>query len=481
MTARTAPPQALFAVAVVVLAGGAVAATSAVGPAAPEVKTAPTEVAASHAQLSCPGTAVGKGVTTDLFAVTPPLGSSPKRPGELAVDTLSTEPAAQTTPIEQTDQVGEPLAVRLGADATPSVTVAGAEGLAPGAYAAQSTTFDADKQGGLAVAPCLPTADSWWFAGLDTSVGSTSRLVLSNPSPAIAVVDLSFYDRKGVVEAPGRSGIPLAPHARQSLDLARFAPGRDAVTLHVRATRGRVAAAVNVARLDGVSPAGEDWIAPSQPPAADVLVNPGDSGGGVQRLVLTNVSGREALVSVRVLEPTGPFIPESLADLRLQPGRTVVKDVSQVTKDAAAFEVKTDQEQAGLVASLVSESTRAPVDLSTASSSPAMTGPAVVPVFAGSRTSVALASASPGGGVVQIQGYDDNGSPVGSETRVVVKAGTTETWEPKSSTGLAYLVATVSDGEVHGVAQYQGQSGRAAAPIVAGPTTVTRPAVRPGG
>ncbi len=474
------------ATAMVVAAVAAIAVTGTLAPVPARVDVTPDQMPTSQAQLSCPETSTGQGVVTDLLAVAPPTGSDGTSgdpgDGSLAARALSTD-TAQQQPVAETKQVGVPIVTRLGPLAAPSVTVDAVGRLAPAAYAAQRTVLAEGQDVGLAVAPCTPTGDSWWFAGVDTSVGSISRLVLSNPTPAVAVVDLTFYGPKGIESAVGARGIPIAPRSRQSLDLARFAPGRDALTLRVKATRGRVAAAVNLARVNGVSPAGNEWLASSEPPATEVLVNAGDSGDGEQHLVITNPSGREALVQVRVLDVNGPFTPKSLTNLRIKPGRTVVKNVSADTEaSAAALLVTTDQEQSIVLASLLSENASAPVDLSSSSSSQVLDGPAVIPAFAGTRLSLAFASAQAGGGAVRVQGYDDSGKPVGEPTRVAVKAKTTKTVDVGVARATTYLVATVDDGSrLQGVATYHGPAGVSAIPIVSGPTTVTRPAVRPAG
>ena len=478
--------SALGAAAAVAVSAVAIVLTSVVGPTPAEIDRTPTSVPASQAQLSCPETTTGSRISTGVLAVAPPLdeagsagGSSP---GRLSLHTLSTDPAAQDHPLDETDQVGVPIVTSLDEKARPAVTVDAVDGLAPAAYAAQRTVLNAGQDVGLAVAPCSATADSWWFTGVDTAVGSTSRLVLSNPTPAVATVDLTFYGPKGIENAVGARGIPIAPRSRQSLDLARFAPGRDAVAVHVRATRGRVAAAVDVSRVNGVTAAGNEWLAPSELPSSDVLVNAGDSGDGEQRLVLTNPSGHEALVQVQVLDESGSFTPKSLTDVRVRPGRTVVKDVSDVTdRSASALHVTTDQEQATIVASLVSENARLPVDFSTASSSAPLTGPAVVPIFSDTTVSLAFAGRQ-GGGDVQVQAYDAKGAPVGDVDRVAVKAKTTTSVDIHATKDTAYLVATAAQGsQLQGIATYHGRTGLSAVPIVSAPTTVTRPAVRPAG
>jgi hypothetical protein len=467
-----------LAVAVVVSAAGVVL-TSVATPEKAAVDVRSQTVAASHSQLSCPETTTGKGLTTSLLAVSPTtdaLGGSDGA-GEDSLEVRALSPKA-AEPIGEVDQIGTAVATLLGADARPSVTVDAAGSLAPAASASQRTTLDAGQRGGLEVAPCLPSADTWWFTGVDTSVGSTSRLVLSNPAPAVAAVDLTFYGPNGIKSAVGARGIPVAPQSRQVLDLARFAPGLDAFAVRVNATRGRVSAAVEIARVNGVTPNGAEWLAASQPPATETLVNAGDAGPGDQRLVITNPTAREALVQVQVLDSNGPFVPKNLSDVRIKPGRTVVKDVSDVTgASAAALRVTTQQEDSAVIASLVSESATGPVDLATTSSSAPLSGPAVVPVFTETKVAISFAGDVPGGTEAEIAAYDDRGAPVGQAEQVNVKPKTTVNWTTSPPDGAAYLVVT---GEgLQGVATYHSPAGLSALPLASGATTITRPAVRP--
>ncbi|MGA9345443.1 MAG: DUF5719 family protein [Nocardioidaceae bacterium] len=435
----------------------------------------PSVVPASTAQLSCPETQ-SPGTRTDVFALSPAGPAAAPVPGSIAVAPLSAE---SRTPLATGDQVGVPVTTRMAAAGRSAVAVTATGGLAPGAFAAQHVVRTGSRTSGTAVATCAPSADSWWFTGIDTNVGSTAQLVVSNPSPAVAVVDLVFYGPKGLVKAVGARGIPVAPQSRKSLDLARYAPGLDAVTLEVRATRGRVAAAVGVSRLEGATPGGYEWLAESQPPSDDVLVNPGDSGAGDQHLVLTNTTGRRLLVTAEVLVASGPFTPKGLSEVPIRPGHTVVRDVSAITGgDAAALHVTTDGD---ITAALVSDSSGAPGDFSASSDSPPLADPAVVPLFDGLEVTLAFATVEDGGGVVEVQAYDAQGAEIGQPGRVPIKSGTTRVWPGPVPPRAAYLVVSVNDGTaVQGQATYHSRQGQSAIPLVSGVWTITRPAVRPG-
>ncbi|MEP6667222.1 MAG: DUF5719 family protein, partial [Nocardioidaceae bacterium] len=388
------------------LAAAAVAVTATASPTRQAVDRTPEVVPTTSVQLSCPGSPTDRRTSTSLFAVAPPRDDTTETSpgGELTALPLA---STRQRPVAFSEEVGVPVATRLTTRDGPSVTVAGRGGLAEGAYAAQESVSQDRQLSGLAISACQQPADGWWFNGLDTSVGSTARLVLSNPTPAVAVVDLKFYGPDGVVKSVGARGIPVAPQSRQSLDLAKFAPGLDAVTLHVLANRGRVTAAINVSRVTGATASGSDWISPASAPSTDLLVNPGDSGPGEQRLVVTNPGRREALVQVRVLDAGGPFTPTDLKDIQIKPGRTEVVDISDITQNSsAALNVTSTVE---VTAATVSERSRSPLDFTVATSSPALGDPAVVPVFQGSSVTLGFTTAQDGGGKVGLETYDGNG------------------------------------------------------------------------
>jgi hypothetical protein len=97
-------------------------------------------------------------------------------------------------------------------------------------------------------------------------------------------------------------------------------------------------------------------------------------------------------------------------------------------------------------------------------------------VFTDTRLALSFAGTTPGG-TAQIQGYDDTGNPVGDPERVPIKPKTTVTWTKTPKPGTAYLVVT-TDG-LPGVATYHSAEGLSSMPLLSGPTTITRPAVRP--
>lgn len=467
----------ILATGAVVVSGVAVALAGRPAPAIDRQAPAGTDVALSNQTLVCPESAAKPESKVTLFAVTAPTDATGDD-GETVIGTLdaaASEVATLTTP-------GEAIVRPLGPDTRPAVQVAADGGLAPGLAADQWTFDDTKEAAGLSVAACAAAGDDFWFTGVNTDVGATTRLVLSNPSPAISVVDLGFYSTKGMVRDVGERGIAVAPFSREVLDLAQFAPGLAAATVHVHATRGRVVAALGTALVDGVDLAGTEWIGPSAEPGTDLVVNAPLAEAGSQQLQLTNTSDRQALVKVQVIDVGGPFTPTGFADISVPPGSVHIEDIGAVTERAGVALSVTSN--VPVTAATVSTKDKA-ADFTTSGVGTPLTTPAVVPVIPDTDLSVAFASGSRTSGQVRIEGFSRSGESVGSE-QVNLKGFTTTTWEPAARAGsdkggpkAAYYVVTVTvDAQMSASAQYVGAHGVASLPVTSSATVVQRPGVQ---
>ena len=436
----------------------------------------PSVVPAATAQLSCPETQ-SPGTRTDVFALSPAGPATAPVPGSIAVAPLSAE---SRTPIATGDQVGVPVTTRMAAAGRSAVAVTATGGLAPGAFAVQHVVRTGSQTSGTAVAACAPSADRHGaLTGIDTNVGSTAQVGAVQPEPSRCRRRPRVLRTEGARENgrctrdPGRAAITHVPGPGPVRSGARR---RDAGGPCYSWPGGGGGGCVASGRCHPW------WLRVArrvQSPSGDVLVNPGDSGAGDQRLVLTNTTGRRLLVTAEVLDVSGPFTPKGLSDVPIKPGHTVVKDVSATTGSVGvALHVTTDGD---ITAALVSESTAAPVDFSASSDSAPLVEPAVVPLFDGLEVTLAFATLEDGGGVVQVQAYDAQGAEIGEPARVPIKSGTTRAWPGPVPPRAAYLVVSVSDGTaVQGQATYQSRQGQSAIPLVSGVWTITRPAVRPG-
>jgi hypothetical protein len=98
---------------------------------------------------------------------------------------------------------------------------------------------------GAAVAPCAnTTSPTWYFADGFTAEGSTERLVLTNPFPAPAIVDIGFVTRQGPRAPSSFQGYVVPARSVRVIGLAE-AGARDEPVLAVKieAASGQLVAA----------------------------------------------------------------------------------------------------------------------------------------------------------------------------------------------------------------------------------------------
>jgi hypothetical protein len=237
-----------------------------------------------------------------------------------------------------------PVARDLAAGLEGAVHVTAATGDDAGALVVeQATRATAGSRRGLAGLICpVPSAQSW-FVGGATVVGSVSELLLVNVEPSPALVDVQVWTGVGPADPrPGR-GLRVPPRSRIAIPLDQLAPDRDLLAVHVRATRGRVASALRVVRVDGRTPLGTDWVPQGRPPARDLVVPGLPQGPGRRTALLTNPGERDASVSLELITDDGRYVPEGLEAVAVPAGRSVAVDLSDALAETpAAVRIRSD-------------------------------------------------------------------------------------------------------------------------------------------
>lgn len=195
---------------------------------------------------------------------------------------------------------------------------------------------DGDIAGWSALTCGTASADQWLVGG-STSLGSSARLVLSNPSSAATETTVTVYGPLGEVE--DRLVIAVGPRSQTDRLIEADAPQLSALVLRVEASGPGVVAALQDSRLDGFQPAGTEWVGASA--AAQKLVIPAAHAG---------VEGAQAIV--RLMAPEGATVELTLIGaqgvepwsigraLDLEPG--VVSEVRLPAQGLAAVEVSAD-------------------------------------------------------------------------------------------------------------------------------------------
>jgi hypothetical protein len=470
----------VVAAAVVVAAGSVYALAGSARPTTVET-TAAQQVPTTEATLACPESPQTKHTRTSLLAVTPsaPDGSSTgstTASGLMTVQRLG----VQSAPIETATEVAVPIVRPLGSALQPSVVVGATGSMSAGTAAFQWTLEDGKRRSGRAVSQCAAGSEDWWFNGADTSVGWTSRLVLTNTTPAIAVVDVEILGPKGPVQTVGQRGIALAPDSRQSIDLARFAQSLSALSVHVHATAGLVTAAVETRRVDGVTPAGSEWLPPATAPSVDTVIDAAVGRSAAQDLEIVNPSDVGALVQVEVVDDSGPFVPAGLESVRVQPESVKTVNIGKISHNAAvAVRLTSPTPVTGAVVSTA----KGGGDYAVSAPSPSLVDTAVVPVVPDVDLAIEFTGISEQSvGRFKLTGFDRDGQQVFADTVTIDGLRTTE-WTPpktpkKTSGDAAYVVVSVVlDADAQAAAHYSDKDGVSAVPVAPGVFTVTRPAV----
>ena len=138
------------------------------------------------------------------------------------------------------------------------------EGRRSGLFAAAIVTVDrsdviveqqAFHPAGNPVSPCSDqTSDEWFFAEGFTLGGSVNRIVITNPSEDLAIVDIAFATADGARVPSAYQGIPVAAQSVRVLDLGVAGGGaqeESRLAITVRATRGQVVVGRAQHQLDG--------------------------------------------------------------------------------------------------------------------------------------------------------------------------------------------------------------------------------------
>jgi hypothetical protein len=185
----------------------------------------------------CPGVPTGEDGVGGTVEITNPLDAAIN--GHITVYSSNTDAAAVVQPV--TIAARSDFSIDIAAlQPTGSFASAVVEIDGGGGFVEQIARHPA----GDAVAPCANAASSsWYFADGSTVDGSTEQLVLSNPYPDTAVVDIGFVTANGIRNPSLLQGYPVPGQSVQVIELGTGARDEPVLAAKVIATRGRVVAA----------------------------------------------------------------------------------------------------------------------------------------------------------------------------------------------------------------------------------------------
>lgn len=169
--------------------------------------------------------------------------------------------------------------------------------------AAQSQEASAETIAGLAVAACGEGSTDQWLVGGSTEVGRNTLILLSNALDVDATASLEVFGERGIVDAPGMTGLVVKARSQRIISLASFVPGLVEPVVHVTTTGGQVQATLQQTVTRVVTPSGVDFVQPGGTPALEQII-PGVALSG-----MANQEGEGGVVTndlaptIRVLIP----------------------------------------------------------------------------------------------------------------------------------------------------------------------------------
>jgi acyl-coenzyme A thioesterase PaaI-like protein len=290
-------PAAIAGGAVLGTRGGSHPPTTALQPAALAAEAAPAASASSV--WYCPG-GPGEAAGTTHVLLANAAGKA-VRVGLVVVDArgASHRVSLRLGAHEQSDVV--PGQLVHGAWLASRVDVAGG---------AVSATELVEGRSGRAVTPCASEVSArWYFAAGSTLGGSTLSATLFNPTPNLAVVDLSFVTASGFTAPAPFQGLVVAPWTLRTLTIGAYVQNQRTIATVVDARSGAVVAD----ELQLFGPGGKAGVALSlgapTTSARWELPSVEDANGGESALTVFNPTSSAEHVALELRLPSGPVAP----------------------------------------------------------------------------------------------------------------------------------------------------------------------------
>ncbi|MDQ1681719.1 MAG: hypothetical protein QOH99_260 [Frankiaceae bacterium] len=203
------------------------------------------------------------------------------------------------------------------------VVLTAAGNAAAGFTAGLTSRYDAGSTAGTAAVQCAAPTTNAYFVGPATTTGHDPRLVLVNPDPSPANVDVAIAEDGKPFSPESTRGIALPGYGTTTVALVDVAPEQAAVAIHVQTRSGRVTAVVRDRWYNGSLPLGVDWLSGGAAPGKD-LVLPGIGGTDSNvTLVLASQSADAGTVVAEARNASGSFTPAGLQSIDVAAGAIV--------------------------------------------------------------------------------------------------------------------------------------------------------------
>jgi uncharacterized protein DUF5719 len=307
----------------------------------PSVVVQPAE---SRQQRVCPGPLLTLGADAAAATTVTSVG-----PADLVTAAEPADAVLEQVPLEAPGNAGG------AADGTPIAIAAEPGGVDAGMLAgAQSQAVASETLRGFAATACAEAvAESWLVAGA-TNLGRSGLILLANPSPVAATVDVRVFGEAGAVEAPSALGIIVPAGTQRVLSLAGLAPNLVSPVVHVTSTGGAIAASLEHSVVIGLAPAGIELTGVTAAPATSQVIPgvPVPQSGGVE--ATEDHADGDDHPAVRLFAPGGDAAEGSIGvvaesgvgggtiETTLPPGQ--VLDVPLGTLDAGTYTIRIESD-----------------------------------------------------------------------------------------------------------------------------------------
>lgn len=431
----------LSGVLVVALAGGVVAVASVQGQPEPTTIEVPRLSVGSGATSwvcapvpTLPTAAAGEDLEYD-----PDLGTGAGQIGTITDVTAigaAGRPVMTAGPIgeERTDVGGSGVVASLSQPDVAAPLVAVVEPEASGVPLVGGVSIaraDVGDLRGLVASTCQQPVTSAVLVGGSTELGSSARLVLSNPGDTAATVTLTAWGATGPLSDPPTLVVPAGGVRAVLLETVSLEPR---IAVQIDAEGGRVVPVIQDSALNGLIAAGTEIVGPTADPTTELLVagvTLSDAAGATASLRLVNPGDVAATVTVEMLGPDGPTQLEGAVDSVVEPGTVVDISLAGPANGTYGVRVTSDEPVTGAVRMARTgtagedDPDTPPVDIAWLPASvPVDRGVVPIPTDLVDRTAVTVTNPASSAVDVSVLAYDAGGRVV-DEASVAVAPGAT--------------------------------------------------------
>jgi hypothetical protein len=180
-------------------------------------------------------------------------------------------------------------------------------------------------------------ADTWYLPNGEISSGARQRVSILNPGSEEAIVSVSLVSRKGVVQPPKLVDLAVRPRAVKALVLEDYVQEKEqdlgSVSVVIRSNNGVPVVVEQTLSYSGGELEGIASEVGAPAPGVHWAIVPPSTRPTTESLTVFNPGAERAVVSVTLVRAVGgPKRPESLQDVRLEPGGRTKFPIGQFTK-----------------------------------------------------------------------------------------------------------------------------------------------------